>query len=51
MEPDCRGVAALVLDGIEYDQRFVTFDQGKQIVSITLSADQVNICRFERMNK
>lgn len=51
VEPDCRGLASLELDGTAYSQRLVMFDQGKQIVSITLSADQVNICRFERMDK
>lgn len=51
VDPDCRGLASFGMAGGTYTERLVMFDEGKRIVSITLSADRVDVCQWVRMEK
>jgi len=50
---DCRGTASFQFQGNPalYTERFLVFDQGKEMVSITTSGQQIDMCRFTRMGR
>jgi hypothetical protein len=51
VDPDCRGLASFGMAGQTYSERLVMYDEGKRIVSITRSADRVDVCQWVRMEK
>lgn len=61
VEANCSGLVSFeledntlnLLEGNTVNQRFIAFDEGKQMISITISftGERTEICRFVRMNK
>lgn len=53
LNPDCTGSASFKFVGQPgtWTEKIVVFDQGKEMISITTSGQQIDTCRFTRMDR